>query len=130
MEEVNEYETVEFHNGSDTPLNMVWAGKSYAVCPPHSSVHVVRFVAEYYASRNAKWQLVEDSERARKIEQAKAELIGTEVTELNRRMAEAEEAKVAEEEEAEAVVRQAKKKVAKKKVVEEAEEEVEESDEE
>ena len=83
-----EYELVEFHNGSDFDLNMTWAGRSYGTAPAHETVKVVRFVAEHWARRNEKFQLVEDSPVAQEIEKEKKETGAAEV--LDRKRVEAE----------------------------------------
>lgn len=123
VNEVNENEVVEFHNGSDHDLNMVWGGRLYTVCKAHQTVSVVRFVAEYWAKRNKNYQLVEDSDRARNIEKYKAEVSGTEITELQRRDEEAEAKKAQEEREAESLARKLERKKKKKEVEEDIEDE-------
>lgn len=80
----SEFDQVSFHNGSDYDLDMVWDGRSYATAGPHETVQVVRFVAEHWARRNEKYQLVEDSEVAKEIEREKKDTAAAEVLDRSR----------------------------------------------
>lgn len=109
----NELEVTYFKNDTDTPVELKWGGQSYGVCPAHSTVPVVRFVAEYYASRNKFWNLAEDSEVSKKIKKQKDDIIATELQELNRKAANAATEEAEELAAAEMTAKMANAKIAK-----------------
>jgi hypothetical protein len=72
--------TAQVTENADGGTTTVNNEQTYGVCPPHARVTVPRFVGEYWARRNMRYHLEEDSDVARMIEKEKQDLGTTEDT--------------------------------------------------